>query len=440
MEQRVYNLKDFGAALDGTTDDTAALQAACTAINRNRGGRLIIADRCKVVGVVGSSLVTFLRCNGVSIECIGDALIQDVQTYTGDQTAELFTFTACNNVDVKLRVSSQIAVTTSTANNRGLYAVVLRQGCRGVNVDLDLAGCRGGLRPTKAHDDPASYKSTSIRGRIRARGTLYPYVSQFGADDVTLELFVDVCGRNFFLYGSDAHRLTVHSKNQQSTSLIEAFNGHGCSDVDVRITDLESDDCNSAAAVVSIEWGDATVATHRNIRLNMNTKSPSVNPWGKTVEFSKASDGGGALSPDRIGRGHVLDGFELTGRIEGNTGNNNMAMAVGAFAAPDVFRRWRVHDLTSLIGVLNCPLQTLGDIALFENVYSNSAIFTSNKTNGLVRFIRCTATEYTATMDNIDRHEYIASDITSGTNQNYSNNKRLIDTVVPNAQRRARPR
>jgi polygalacturonase len=49
---RVYNIRDFGAKGDGTTLDTAAVQAAIDACNKDQGGTVLVPAGVFVIGSV----------------------------------------------------------------------------------------------------------------------------------------------------------------------------------------------------------------------------------------------------------------------------------------------------------------------------------------------------------------------------------------------------
>src|SRR5262245_33915245 len=327
------------------TDNTAAIRAACAALQSMGGGRLVFPPGPRpynFAGPTGNAVATLERLAGVTIECPDGATLADTTSYGGRQSAVMFALKACRDVDLGLRIVSQTAVAPSSVVGRGLWAVSLEQGCNGVHVDLDLRGCIGGLRPTKAHNDPASYISQNITGRITATGTYYPYASQFGSANVSLEIFADTCGRNFFIYGSRAQRLTIRSRNQQVTSLIMAYSGFGCEDVDIRIVDRVSTIGVSPAPHLTINWGDSTPATHRNLRIDLNLRNASRPPFGHSITFGRYSDGAG--TPDATGRGHVLDGLEVTGISEQASGMNHCGMESNcAFALPDAIRRVNIH-------------------------------------------------------------------------------------------------
>ena len=60
--ETVFNVKDFGAKADGTSDDTAALQAALTAVEKNGGGVVYLPrGRYQVNGTLSLPPMTVLR-------------------------------------------------------------------------------------------------------------------------------------------------------------------------------------------------------------------------------------------------------------------------------------------------------------------------------------------------------------------------------------------
>ena len=402
--------------------NTAALQTACTFLQSRGGGFLVIVapGTYNILAPIGGTLFTFTNLKGVSILAMDGVVLNDQTVYTGSQESDLFDFVACQNISVRMKISSQIAIAPGALNLRGLWVMTLLQGCAGVDVDLDITGCKGGLRPTKVFSEPASYVSKTIRGKIRASGTYYPYVSEFGSDDVTLQINAAMCGRPFFLYGSRSQRLDVTTRDIQVQSMIAAFNGFGNEDVFIRYFDRDSTLNQSSSPRIDLHWGDSTPATHRNIRLHLNVKNPAASPWGSTIGVYKFSDG--ATTPDSTGRGHVLDGFELTGEMEGpNSSVNHFNVEAGAFAAPDVVKNIDVHDLT-LTGPSSFSmtiLNVLSGTARFSNVTTPANFYIVNGTVGLVLFDGCTAANFTSTPASIDVHEYRSCVVTGGTTQSF---------------------
>lgn len=433
----VLDARQFGCRPDGTSDNTAAIRAACAALQRMGGGRLVFPAGPRpynFTAVPGTAIATLERLDGVVIECANGATLNDTASYTGRAQSELFKFLGCRNIVARLRVSSRPQVTLASRDVYGLFAVVFEEGCVGADIDIDMTGGLSALTIRKVYSDPMSYQSRDVRGMIRARNTFYPYQSQYGSQNVTLDIYADTCGRNFVLYGSKAQRLTIHSKNQQVSQGLGAYRGFGCEDIDLTLIDRDSTQGLAAAPFLEIGWSDSTPATHRNLRIHVDVRNPPEKPFGHLINFNKVSDGGSTL--DTAGRGHVLDGFDLSGSSDyrGARDVNHFTMS-GSFAAPDKIQRVRVHDLF-LRGqnLLDIRLNVLQDIAVFQNVNTEHNIQTSNGSNGLVQFIGCTARNF---LERDDRHEYRDSHITTGEFQGYGPNKRFIGTTLPDGTRKS---
>lgn len=430
----VYNVDDFGADRSGVADSTRAFLLACGALQGAAGGILRGKGTYKVTAHPGASLFTFTSLNNIEVD-FAQALINDVAVYTGTQEAVLFKFAACSNITINGRVSSQVAVTASsvTTKPRGLVVARLMQGCRNINVGLDITGCKAGLQPTKLFSDPATYVSRQIRGRITASGCYYPYVAQFSGDDADLSINTDVCGRSFYLYGVQGQRLSVRSKNQQVTSVIWAFNGFGCRDVTLNFIDRDSTSNQAAAPRVQLGWGDSTPATHAGINLTFDVKNPSGSPFGATLEIIKYSDGG--TTPDTTGRGHVLDGFKLSGISEQVAGVPHVDQGAGSFHSPDLCRNFSVRDFTG-IGTTSpisfgagSPISQLSGRAVFVNVTCGHNIYAFNGENGEVLFMGCKALNFSAKKSETDVHTLIDCNATDGTFQ-ATINKVFINTKI----------
>jgi hypothetical protein len=315
-----------------------------------------------------------------------------------------------------------------------LIGFELLQGCQGFDLDFEMDGGYVGLLPRKLYSDAASYKSTQIRARIYADHVHYPYNGRFSGDDVDVNIEAHDCGRNFFIYGVTHNRISVLSVNQQSTSLIKAYSGYGCDTVDVKYTDRTSTDCTAAAPVMSVHFGDSTPAAHRNIKIDVNLKNPSGNPWLNAVSFCKYSDGGS--TPDSTGRGHVLDGVVISG-VSDNTGvaEPHITQGDGAFASADVVRNFSIENFTGLGTSANIQpsFPPFSGTSVWKGVICENNISTLTGTGGKIVFVGCKAKNFTTSTGQTDAHDYIGCEITDGTLQNTADNKSFVNTKLVSA-------
>lgn len=425
------SVKDFGAVGDGVTDDSAAFTKWATEITERGGGNALIPPgNYKVFAPIGGALVSFSNSR-VTLYADGVTLT-DSSVYTAGQFSTLFQLTTCafDMIGKPKIVTQQQDIAYSS--DLGLSAFVFEQGCVGVSLDFEISGGKFGALFTRLSGDPVTYKSSRIRLGMKATRTHYPYCCQFSGDDAVVDIDVVDCGRNFFIYGIRDNKINIRSKNQKVTSLIKAYSGQGCDGVDVALYDRESDSLNSAAPLLSIEWGDSTAATHRNIKIKLNSSNPSSFSRGHTIAFAKYSDGGSTA--DSTGRGHVLDGFSLSGTNDNSTAAvNHVNLDAGAFAAPDIFRNIAVENFSGLGSSSNIylPLQSLNDTSVWKNVVLRSGnIYTNNASSGKVVFVGCVAGSFTAATSSTDTHDYVSCDIYDGALQNTADNKRFVNTKI----------
>lgn len=421
--------RDHGARGDGKTDDTAALRAWGRAIQRAGGGVAVLPRGIYRVSLkAGEVLLPLEGLSGVRIDA-GDATVVDVSSYSGEGRATFLRLRGCSNVEGSLSLQSEPSVTTSGSHTRGLVGVSLEKGSTGISLTLKQKGGLAALQCTSEHNSPPADRARQVRANIKATGCYYPYLAQFSGDNADITLDADTCGRNVFIYGVRDQRLTVRSRNQQVTSLIKAYNGFGCSNVNLDFTDLNSTNCSPAAPCIEISWGDKVAATHSNIHLTTALRNPPSGPFGNTIEFTKYADGGGTI--DAAGRGHTLSGFRWTGSSDqSGVGNPHLAMPYGAFGPGDRIERVVLGPL-ELKGAaaLFLPATALRDEMVVQDVVADSHLYIMNGTNGVVRFQRVRALNLSASKDSDDRHIYEDCDIVEGSLQS-TRNKSFIRTRV----------
>ena len=443
------SVKDFGAVGDGVTDDTDAFVNAFAELQSLGGGKLTgdNGDTYLLTPAIGGELLVLTNVDNIDLD-FGNCVIQDSQTYTGSDSAVLFNFINCNNVKLSATIETELSVTLASTNLRGLVGVQINQGGSNFLFNINQTGGLQCIVPVKLSTDPASYSASLICGTLNVSNCYYPYNAQYSGNNVNLNINANTCGRNFIIYGVNNNVLNVNSVNQQVTSILSAAEGFGLSDIHINYVDTESTSCQSAAPVISLTWTDTTPATHCEIYVHMNTVCPAAAPWGHTFTFDKYNGSGGA---DNTGRGHVLEGFYLSGKFD-RTGvpptNNHVLWRTGQFASPDVQRNVCIRDFWGNTNAGVFPkLTTLAGISVWSTLNIDGNINTENGTNGLVIFNGCRAANFTDTGSNIDQHQYIscisvdsttqapiAPQTTLSTNKKLVNDDRFYATTSKNVQ------
>jgi hypothetical protein len=431
---------------DGVTDDTAAIQAAFALIQSQGGGGVLFPiGTYNIACPIGSTLIALTNLQGVSIYSPG-AIIKDTTTYSKTpsvQTSTFLSFTDCLGVYVGPNITIQSTVVydgvSGGSNSEGLVALAFGKGCR--NVDVNAAFENLGLGAVEILGTAGQTGVDRVKGiQVRARitNTRYGYLAAFNGDDADIDIESFNVGRVFFIYGVENYNIRVNGKNSR-TSLIKSYGvgtvgsgtevGYGCSNIEVWYTEKGGTTYPPAAELISIEWGDGRPAAHRNIKLNMDTEEPASSPWGDTITFAKY--GPGDTTPDSTGRGHVLDGFEITGRMV-KTAGSHFSMTVGNFAAPDVVRGIHVHDLVLIGGNRSFQMNTgtaIASIVNFTNVTTPHGLYSSSVNKTV--YTGCQVGFFTSATNETTTHDYISCEITSGALQNYANNKTFVNTVTP---------
>lgn len=142
VPDRVLNVRLFGAKGDGTTDDTAAIQAAANALSAAGGGRLRVADGVYIIGSKGDGVHDGIRLYSNSVfEIAAGASLKMKDAANLDQIIYIYNAT---NVAVTGR-GGLGEIDGNKANQTGVYEKGIQvDGCAGVLIsDLyihDLAG------------------------------------------------------------------------------------------------------------------------------------------------------------------------------------------------------------------------------------------------------------------------------------------------------------
>lgn len=424
-----------GADKTGVAESGLAVLAAAAALQANGGGVLyfppgtykVTPPKGKVADYPNEApFIIFTGLHGVAIMATGAVITDGNVAYTTTEAATLFKFDTCKSIAISIGKLVSYAQ-PNFVSNEGLNFFRFFGACSNIDANLETQGGSDGLRFYAPPATDSSLKSENIRVNIIATNTHKPLACAMSGNGVRATIKATGCGRNYYIYGVNDHQVHIRSKNQQVTTPLAAFNGEGCSDIEVWCYDRESDNCQAAAPHIQLVYGDSTPATHRNIKVHLNVKNNAGKPFGHSFSLGKYLNGDG-ITVDNTGRGHVLDGLYLTGSSEQVAGVNHFNESFGQFAVtgtPDIVRNWCFDDLTGLgSGNFNVSftLKCLVGVAVAKNIYcaGGSVRWAGNTTSKIV-MTAVDASELCDSTTDISRIEYIGCNARNGTQQSYVN-------------------
>lgn len=345
LKSLTFNVKDYRAAGDGSTDDTAAVQNAWAELVAAGGGTLYFPKGSyNVLLPLNTHLIQATSLRGITIHA-PSATITDTRTYTGTQQSIFLRFYDCHDVTIRIgKLVSTTPVSSNPTAAMGADAFQFLQGCSRVTVDAEVQNYKLGLGCVRDSTDPQSYKTRGVRARLKTTGTFYPLSFQFSGDDVDAWLDADTPGRAYFPYGVKNHHVHVRAKNQLLTSIIGHYDT--VEDMHLWFYNRESDGTVDGADCIRVLFGGPTAMTHRNLNFYLDMKNVlngATYAFDHGIAFFKvdASD-----VADPVGRGHVLDGCRVTGVIEQVAATFRLPISntSATFAAPDVLYNCVAED------------------------------------------------------------------------------------------------
>lgn len=417
-DKLIVHLNDYLPAVfvSGSTDCTAAITAwavAAQAVGDSKGAVVMTASpgvynfTCAISGIMG----TF---TGIAVEINAPgAVFADQQTYTGTQTGRLFRFVTCRGVRVKYKATSEHQ--SGTAVPGGMLFCELRQGSTVDHVSVDVTGGREAVSCVKFDSDPESYKVRGGRIDIRSSGTFYGWAGSHSGCDMEVHVDADDAGRAFIFYDVQNVRVYARTKNQRIASSISSEVQKGVSNIYVNYVDRES--TLPTSGITLTFKGNTVGSVHRDIHFHLDVLQTVDDALvGSALSIVKKDDAG---ATDNTGRGHILDGFKVTGSIEyGGTGYTRDMFdhysARGEMVTPDVMRNIDISDLSikssSASDRTIFRLTCLDGIAHVRNVKSTQDFMPENLANSRVVLTGCKAKRLSR--DTADAHTYVDCEAT----------------------------
>jgi len=381
-------LEWYGAKGDGS-DDTAAFLAANAVIQAKGYGGIVLqpGKTYAFTGKVSNPLFNLSNLNGYFIDATSGATIKDLKAYKKGENAIAFQFSNCKNIKIVggLKLISQPY--SGNSNTTGLTWIKFLRGCNTIDADVYFSGGLHGFHFYRDYGDPLSYSSFKIKLNIKAANVYYVELHERSGNDVKTIIDAIGCGRAFFIFGG-GHNISakITTKNGFGFLVSSDSAGNGVDNISIDYRDRNSDSNNPGAWRCGIQFYNQKPATFRNIKINLDVKNRINSPFLDTFLINKVDDTGAA---DSKGRGHKLDGLEITG-ISEQVNNRKHINTSGSFASPDVISKVKIRNFkTSGIGsdILLSFGDALADSVTIENVTGPKSMINVLHSTGKAVFI-----------------------------------------------------
>jgi hypothetical protein len=312
---------DFGAKLDGVTDDGLAWQDAVTAIQAAGSGELFIPDGESMVykdGTTYTNLCTFEDLHNLTINARGTIKIDPDREFTTSY-GTIFHVTACHNTRINVKRITGPSTLDETGVVKGLVGVQAFEGCNGMVVpewNSEGGTIAGFLFNNQATPEVAANKCKNITfGTVKVSNSWYGIVGTYSGDNLKCTLLdCDNVFRPWFAYGCRGWDMTYESKDQQGSNILQTISGYATEDMYFRGTNKDSTD-TADHPHIEVIFANQTAGTLRDITFVLDLNFAETNSGGPAVSVMKLTNLGAFDTTDR---GHSLLGVKFRGRITGN--------------------------------------------------------------------------------------------------------------------------
>jgi len=384
-----FNVQDYGAAGNGTTDDTVAIQAAAAAIQTAGGGTLYFpAGTYSVFGSTTGNLCSFTGLNGIA--CIGYGATIAVPAAKTITTSEgvFFKFDSCTNILVDGFATNGPVLDVSNTTVKGYEFVRCVNGCKNISMPHNkVKNSLAGFITSKAVGDANTMRSQNIWiGVLDVENCWYGINGQYSGDFMQVDLLrTNTIHRSFFVYGASNLKAKILSKDHKAVDVpVTSLSGLSVVGVDIDYWSTEDSTSCGDTPKVEIGFSNETASTLRDVRINLNVAyASSGNTGGAALFITKLNN---SSNPDPVDRGHILDNLRVSGTITGTASYNNGGSIVtdtgatwgtGDFLRNIAFENLRITGANTQ-SQINATFGNVQDNILFKNVYNNYDILVKN--------------------------------------------------------------
>ena len=386
----VFNVRDYGATGNGTTDDGAAITSAANAMQAAGGGTLYFPPGTYKIYSTGTTYRYLTAFGGTAQQpASGYSIIGDDATLAIDPTnpapqAESWgaIFAFANVVNVKIdgfNVTGPNMDITTTAV-KGIVFALFYDGV--VNVSMPhntVQGVQAGVNVVGTPNNTTNPSRDFDIGVLNVKNAWYGFAGQHAPSNVRIGLMrTDTIMRSYIVYGIRNHTVNIIAKDAYGIDCYLWAPAENINIENVTLNYTSNEDyvnSSNGSHRIGIVYGGGQPNAVRNVRLHVNVTFATP-PQGQ-------SNGSSVLQIqkwDTADHGYVLENLTLSGVIRGTPTEPGLPV-VGSYpddvwGQGDTWRNIRLENLrvesnkTLLfnLGALKGPFTISG-------VSSDSAIF-----------------------------------------------------------------
>ncbi|HEX8347512.1 MAG TPA: hypothetical protein VF657_22680 [Actinoplanes sp.] len=274
----VVNVADHGVDATGATDCTTALRT----ILQSGAKRILMRGTFLVNIPNGGSLASFTGVTGLHIDA-SSATINNPVDYGSQAFTSVFLLNGCTNTRIEIGqfTGFHLADLYTNLGRQGVIVVRAINGCAGVTVKANITNARYGVQSGE-YADPTKGGCTDFDLDIRGSYMGYP-IALYRAEGLRGRVRVDNFDRAVYIAGVSNVDLDVQFKNPISGGdtvclITDAMTGvgtsKGCSNVDIRATDMGSTTMPVSCMVAGIMLSRVDPGTEfENVRVHVSVRS-----------------------------------------------------------------------------------------------------------------------------------------------------------------------
>lgn len=358
----VFDVDSYGADPTGVADSTSAIQTASAALDLFGGGILrgkpggtykVYPDKLNT-----SSLGSFTDCKGVKLEFDG-CTFSISRVFDGTEVVFPFVFERCRDVDLgSLFFNCTQIDTPALAFTRGIVGVTFNGQNSGITFGvIKQNGGKGALDIARstALGHTITDRTYSVRGgALECSGVGYVYNGRNNGDDVLIErIYANSPSRPFIIYG--ARGVTLSSVEHVGTPYAQGLilaNSTGSdlfeNDPITRDITINYRSTVNENARLELSVRGTGPCQHLNHKFDMQIDQTQAGSATQQAFIITADSAAGVV--DTVGgRGHIVNGLKLSGRITGcpaATSVLDLAATVRGNWTGSTLRRVSLEDLT----------------------------------------------------------------------------------------------